>query len=311
MNTRISADQLHALHMKTVDAAKELTCEIEFALEVVRDGTIVDGNLHRRITEWNQALTELAIEVHGEARIPGGGLEWVPEEIERRRAAETRRETELAEYRKAQAELAAKQQEVAELAARLGLGDSATRSDDNAVTPPVISPSNVKSPASPISSSAAPATKVSGASVVVTPTVVTAPPVAKFSSASGVTPKLRECEVCRSRKGLHDFAGGVRCKQCYSDEMTVRRVHDTLISFGVKPLGERSGGESPALARMRKEGEDAKYALLARRQSSRSAPVAPRKASAKPGLEIRTQESPAVNSFKTEKGKLQDRWNRK
>lgn len=96
MNTRISADQLHALHMKTVDAAKELTCEIEFALEVVRDGTIVDGNLHRRITEWNQALTELAIEVHGEARIPGGGLEWAPKEIERRRAAETRRETELA-----------------------------------------------------------------------------------------------------------------------------------------------------------------------------------------------------------------------
>lgn len=311
MNTRISADQLHALHIKTVDAAKELTCEIEFALEVVRDGTIVDGNLHRRITEWNQAPTELAIGVHGEARIPGGGLDWVPEEIERRRAADTRRATELAEYRKAQAELAAKQQEVAELAARLGLGDSATRSDDNAGTPPMISPSNVKSPASPTSSSAAPATKASTASVVVTPTVVTAQPVAKFSSASGVPPKLREGEVCRSRKGLQDFAGGVRCKQCYSDEMTVRRVHNTLISFGVKPLGERSGGESSALARMRKEGEDAKYALLARRQSSRSAPVAPRKANAKPGLEIRTQQSPAVNSFKAEKGKLQDRWNRK
>lgn len=296
MSARISADQLHTLHMKAVDAAKELTCEIEFALEVVRDGSIVDGNLSRRISEWNQALTELAISVHGEARIPGGGLDWAPEAIELRRVEEAQREAKFAEYRTAQAELVAKQQEVAELEVALGLDTSTTKVSGSRVTVPSTALPN----------------RIPPDSLAVNSTALTAkPPItaAVVAPTAGAKGGRRECDVCRSRNGLRDFAGTARCKQCYADEMTVRRVRDTLASFGVKPLGERSGGESAALARMRKEGEDAKYALLARRQSSMSQPAARRTTKAPASKQVRTQGNPKAGNFKAGKERLQDRWN--
>lgn len=277
-------DRFGELLSSARDVSKVLIAELEFTLEVVREGLPIDRELPRLIASWNDYVTRLNAGVYRDGDAPEGGLDQLAVVLDEQRAAELSRVTDRAALKEAQKELAylegspsglvphlsslleQKRQAIADLTKRLGpetiLSTAAT-----VETKPQVSTERVKQgeTAKPACVSAATAgTQGAGPA---RPLVSSRRAVADQSSPHV---DRNVCGVCTSRNRVQTFQDGPRCAVCLPDAKTVRHARDTLTFHGVRPLEQRGVGESRALTMIRDEGQEALSRLDSRERQARN-----------------------------------------